>query len=356
MRVHDNIRDDTLIVERHVLLIDYQTANTLLPVSTRKLVSELGSSSLPSENLDDIPILSLCEHDLVDERRLVQLVYHGRWFVLRIRCGSARRPCIQRRFSRHHDLTRADVGARSTHAIRLVDPGVQLWSLRVDRIGQTLRRAIVEPPQWNRLFLQNMTSTKASIHTGLVEDESVLDIVPRIRHDGDSGVLSSGQLVVSDQFDSLGLYHRLLRICHEVEKGVDSVELIVGDRSDRLLSHRTLVGVSRGLVVVRIWDQTGDRTEDGERLDFEMRGVLSNLMLVTSDKTIVLLVDVEIFDETGTEKVVEGNFALFQQCHVFRSHPRPSLLHNNHRSTDSSTIAGDVNDLLVVIDVYRDEF
>ena len=61
--------------------------------------------------------------------------------------------------------------------------------------------------------------------------------------------------------------HRLLGVDHQVEQGVDSVELVVGDRSDRLLSHRALVRVSRGLVVLRVGDETGDGSEDGEGLD-----------------------------------------------------------------------------------------
>ena len=84
-----------------------------------------------------------------------------------------------------------------------------------------------------------MATPKAAVDRCLVEDQGVLDIVPRERHDGHSCVLPSRQLVVPDQLDRLGLDHGLLGVCHEVEQGVDSVELIVGDGTDGLLARLT---------------------------------------------------------------------------------------------------------------------
>ena len=141
--------------------------------------------------------------------------------------------------------------------------------------------------------------------TDLVQDERVLDIVSRVRHDGDGRVLSCRELVVSDELDRLCLDHRLLRVDHQVEQGVDSVELVVGDRSDRLLSHRALVRVSRGLVVMRVGDETGDGSEDGEGLDLEVGRAGDDEVLVQRDERVVLLVTVEVLNQSTGEKVVK---------------------------------------------------
>ena len=104
-----------------------------------------------------------------------------------------------------------------------------------------------------------------------------------------------------------------MRVDHEVEEGVDSVELVVGDGSDGLLSHGALIGVSGRLVVVRVGNETGDGSEDGEGFDLEMGGSRDDHVLVESDEGVVLLVTIEVLDDSGSEEVVEGLLSFLEE-------------------------------------------
>ena len=64
-----------------------------------------------------------------------------------------------------------------------------------------------------------------------------------------------------------------LGIDQEVEEGVHGIELVVGNVAHGLLAHGALVGVARGLVVVRVGDQAGHHAQHCERLYLQMRGV-----------------------------------------------------------------------------------
>ena len=57
--------------------------------------------------------------------------------------------------------------------------------------------------------------------------------------------------------------------------------------------------------MMRIWDEPGHGTEDGEGLDLEMGGPLINIRLIERNVRVVLLVDVEVFDQAFLEEVVE---------------------------------------------------
>lgn len=128
--------------------------------------------------------------------------------------------------------------------------------------------------------------------------------------------MAGWQFVVACELDGFGANHGRLRINHEIEQSVDAIELIKAYGADGLFAHGTLVGVSRGLVVVRIGNQTGDCAEDGEGFDLKMRAERGDITLVHRDEGIVLLVDVEVLYETLREEVVEGHLLLAKGSHV----------------------------------------
>ena len=66
MWIHDNIGVDALIVERHVCLIDDKTANSLLTVSGRELISQFWSPCLTRENLNEsLIIVRIAQHNFI---------------------------------------------------------------------------------------------------------------------------------------------------------------------------------------------------------------------------------------------------------------------------------------------------
>jgi hypothetical protein len=170
----------------------------------------------------------------------------------------------------------------------------------------------------------------------------------------------------------------LLGVDHEIEEGVDPVELVVADGADRLLSHGALVGVSGRLIVMRVRDQSSDGSEDGEGLDLQMGRPRHDHVFVEGDERVVLLVAVEILDEAGGKKVVEGVAARFEALNPYKSvsrkdsveektggtqahlhvgvgHSRNASIDDDHGSTDPSSIAGDIDDSMMMVDVDADE-
>ncbi len=64
---------------------------------------------------------------------------------------------------------------------------------------------------------EHLTPPITSIQRGRIENQRILDIIPRVTHHGNGRVLSSWKFVVPNELDSLGLDHGFLRIDHEVE-------------------------------------------------------------------------------------------------------------------------------------------
>jgi hypothetical protein len=97
----------------------------------------------------------------------------------------------------------------------------------------------------------------------------------------------------------------LLRVDHEVKEGIDTEKLVVSNGTNSLLTHSTLVGVPRRLVVMRIWNKTGYGSKYSERFDFEMGGVMFNFILLNGNVGVVLFVTIQILNQTLLQKVVE---------------------------------------------------
>ena len=50
-----------------------------------------------------------------------------------------------------------------------------------------------------------------------------------------------------------------------IEKSINSCRLIIGDCSNGLLTHGTLIGITRRLVVMGVGNQYSNSTENGKR-------------------------------------------------------------------------------------------
>ena len=59
------------------------------------------------------------------------------------------------------------------------------------------------PLQRHHLLFMYETATESSIDRGLVQNQRVFNVVATVAHDGHHSVLTSGQFLKIDQFDSL---------------------------------------------------------------------------------------------------------------------------------------------------------
>ncbi|KAI7091988.1 hypothetical protein KC356_g341 [Hortaea werneckii] len=110
----------------------------------------------------------------------------------------------------------------------------------------------------------------------------------------------SGQLVVLDQLNRPCRNHRLLRVYHEIEQGVDTGKLVVCNGSNRLLTHGTL-----------------------------------------------------ILDDAARKSVVEIHCALAQGFQKASCHFRLALLDNDQRSANSSFVGCDMHSVVMVVNATK---
>ena len=148
------------------------------------------------------------------------------------------------------------------------------------------------------ILSQHYTSAKPTIQASLVHHDGVLYVIPTVRHDSNSCVLARPELVEVDQVQDLCLHEGFLRIHEEVQQSVHPLVLVVGHASHGLFSHGTLVGISRRLIVVRVWNQPSTNSQDGEWFYLQMRSLLIKVTLPESNEAIILLIHIKILDQS----------------------------------------------------------
>ena len=83
-----------------------------------------------------------------------------------------------------------------------------------------------------------------------------------------------------------------------------------------LLAHGTLVGVTRGLVVMRVWDEPRHNPQHSEGLNLQVCGVRPTLGLVQGHQGIALLVHIQVLHQTVVQEVVEAPLTVLQLGNV----------------------------------------
>mmetsp|Transcript_18127 Transcript_18127/g.33119 ORF Transcript_18127/g.33119 Transcript_18127/m.33119 type:complete len:235 (+) Transcript_18127:819-1523(+) len=132
-----------------------------------------------------------------------------------------------------------------------------------DAIHGTIRISLERDTE----LLQDNAPAEGAVQGVLVHNDGIFDIVATEAHDSYCRVLAGAEFIESDQLNGPRCQQRSLRVAEEVEERVHATQLIVGDIAHGLLAHGTLVGVARGLIVVREGNQTGNHTHDCEGLD-----------------------------------------------------------------------------------------
>ena len=83
-----------------------------------------------------------------------------------------------------------------------------------------------------------------------------------------------------------------------------------------LLAHGTLVGVARGLVVMRVRDEPRHDPQHGEGLNLQVCGVRPTLGLIQGHQSIALLIHIQVLHQTVVQEVIEAPLTVFQLCNV----------------------------------------
>ena len=107
--------------------------------------------------------------------------------------------------------------------------------------------------------------------------------------------------------------------------------------------------------MVGIGDQASHDSKDGERIDLHVCRVPQDTLLIQCNVGIVLLVDIEVFDQALSEEVREVLQAEGQVLDVFLSKHWSSSLAHYEGPDKSASISGNVDAIQLVIVVNGDK-
>mmetsp|Transcript_15575 Transcript_15575/g.49692 ORF Transcript_15575/g.49692 Transcript_15575/m.49692 type:complete len:272 (-) Transcript_15575:997-1812(-) len=181
VRVEANVRHDALLVERHVLLAQDQTAHALLPVAGRKLVAELWPPHMPGEHFDDTRlVLARGQHHLVHHHIVRPLVDQR----ARVQAGAHRAVHqvvrVLGRVPVHQHGPAVD--ARPDRGDPVLVQRVELWVARHDRVDALRRhepvgRVVAVRAQRGGPLADHHPASEPAVQRRPVDDDGVLDII-----------------------------------------------------------------------------------------------------------------------------------------------------------------------------------
>mmetsp|Transcript_55787 Transcript_55787/g.132415 ORF Transcript_55787/g.132415 Transcript_55787/m.132415 type:complete len:413 (-) Transcript_55787:1471-2709(-) len=255
------------------------------------------------------------------------------------------------------DLPLLDFASDPSNAVAVKVGALEVLPIRATRLGEdnAVLGHVGVLLERGHLLLEHDRPPEPPVHRRPVENHRILDIVAGVRHDGDGRVLPRGQPVEVDQLDRLRLGQGALGVDEEVEEGVDALQLVVCDRSDRLLAHRALVGVTWRLVVVRVGDQPCARAHHREGVDFEVGGVAAHARLVERNHAVVLLVHVEVLDEPLLEEIRERAAVVQHLLDVVRRDEREAVENDDEGAAYPPAVARNVHRLVLEVGVDRNK-
>lgn len=183
VRVHDDVRDDALVRERHVDLLRDEAHDALLAVAGREFVADLGATRLPRQHLDELILpLGHGDHDLVDVGWVWEFVGHRGWQVVD---GPAR---VGPRESRRESLLGGDfVDVHLARVDLLTDCGQTVAleeGMLPDRSVVLILRScelvlgsVGIALEVGSVFPEDLASSETAIDRSFVQDEGIFDIV-----------------------------------------------------------------------------------------------------------------------------------------------------------------------------------
>mmetsp|Transcript_21892 Transcript_21892/g.64605 ORF Transcript_21892/g.64605 Transcript_21892/m.64605 type:complete len:346 (-) Transcript_21892:2315-3352(-) len=215
---------------------------------------------------------------------------------------------------------------------------------------------------------QHHAPSESAVDGGLVQYDGVLNVVPRVGHDGNARILPPGDLIEVDEVQGAGLDHGLMRVDHGVDEAVHAGVLIEADTSYGLLPHRARVRVPWALVVVGVGHEARHNPQDRHRIDLEVS--VPHLLLVKpnlpgllelplrhSDEAVVLLVHVNVLHHALTEEIAHIHRPHGQALDVtlLETWQRRPLVDDDEGTAHSPPVGRNVNGPLPLVQVHRDE-
>mmetsp|Transcript_10450 Transcript_10450/g.26294 ORF Transcript_10450/g.26294 Transcript_10450/m.26294 type:complete len:461 (-) Transcript_10450:2197-3579(-) len=280
--VDNDVGHHALHREWHVLLAVCDTARALLPVPAAELVADLGDAHRPHANLHKLESLRIgAQHDLVDDARLAGPQHHGAvpLGVSLLLLPQVVVVLVEGGCFAHDDVIPRHASARRDQAV-VLQLVVRAVPHAVARVARGLLKLLIRHLVVALLLLAVRAvehgPEKAAVDGGLVHDDGVFLVVSGVAADARHGVLPGWQLAEVEVLHRARRDQRLLRVEQQVRKRVHA-QLVIGDvHAHGLLAHRTLIGVTRTLVVVRERNDTATDAENhtGMNLTVRVRGAV----------------------------------------------------------------------------------
>ena len=89
---------------------------------------------------------------------------------------------------------------------------------------------------------------------------------------------------------------------------------------------------------MRIRNQSGADSEQCKRLDFQVRGDYTDVVLVDGNVAVILLIHIQVLDQTVVQEVLKRPIALHQLLHVLLTHHRFAFLYDDVRPLENKQI------------------
>ncbi|GIX64653.1 uncharacterized protein BcabD6B2_40880 [Babesia caballi] len=335
--VHDDVRVDALAGEGHVLRPVGHPDGALLPVPAGELVADLRHPDGPDLDLGELGALGVGgEQHRVDHAVLARPqaagAVHPQILVLLV--VARRRPPDDNVVAQHPAARlHQPVGVE----LRVVPPlhadarrGVRPLEPLDHRAPHVLLLAHVRPVE--------RAPKQPPVDRGLVHDETVLLVVPRVTHDGHYGVDARGQLPEPQELHGSGAHQRLLRVVEQVAQRVHPEVEVGRVHPHGLLAHGALVRVARRLVLVGEGDDGGADAQNHGRVDLAVRvgaavaAVRLEVLREHGDHAHFLLLAVDVLNHPRLDQPVPVRLVVVQPRNVLlRYRERVAVFHDEQR-------------------------
>lgn len=158
------------------------------------------------------------------------------------------------------------------------------------------------------------TSKEATINTALIDHQTIFLVITRVGTNGNTAIDTGRKLSELQLLHSLRTHKRSLRVVENMTSRVESLVEGTDVHTHSLLTHRTLVGVTRGLVVVREGNDTCTHTQDHRRMDLTVGegsdGAIGHTLVehlgVHGNHGVLLLFRTQVLDQLLIHKILEG--------------------------------------------------
>eukprot|EP00162_Nutomonas_longa_P012559 comp21146_c0_seq1/m.44794 comp21146_c0_seq1/g.44794 ORF comp21146_c0_seq1/g.44794 comp21146_c0_seq1/m.44794 type:complete len:519 (+) comp21146_c0_seq1:402-1958(+) len=357
MRIHNNVRSDPLHRERHVLVAICHAARSLLPVTRRKLVANLRNA--------------LCAHTRL-HRRLVVLVRRQKHLVHNssnalVHCRSialaALATSIARRHFGHnlanHSLVRVDhhSGRRKSVLVELAVPHI-VAQIAHHALARALKRLhnVIAPSDslgLGRVLEQTVVgrAEQPAVHRTLVQNDRVFLVVPRVARNRNHAVGARRQLAEAQILHCARAHQRLLRVVEHMRHRVHAHQVVGRIHTHRLLAHRTLIRVTRRLVVVRERNDRRAHPENQRRVDLAVRVcrcirgriLPAHIGQVHRNQTRLLFLSVDKLNHTALQQIAPNQLLLGNRNRHRLACNKTLLIHNKQRPARAPGIAVDAD-------------